>query len=34
VTALGLGTDSFPGESPEEHLPPGRIEILVFVPQK
>jgi phospholipid/cholesterol/gamma-HCH transport system substrate-binding protein len=34
VTALGLGTDPYPGEQMSEELPPGRVEVLVFVPQQ
>jgi hypothetical protein len=34
VTALGLGTDRYPGEEKDSKLPPARVEVLVFVPQK
>ncbi len=34
VTALGLGTEPYPGEDKAEKLPPARVEVLVFVPQK
>jgi phospholipid/cholesterol/gamma-HCH transport system substrate-binding protein len=34
VTALGLGTDPYPGEEKGAKLPPARVEVLVFVPQK
>jgi phospholipid/cholesterol/gamma-HCH transport system substrate-binding protein len=34
VTPLGLGTDSYPGEGKDVTLPPARVEVLVFVPQK
>jgi phospholipid/cholesterol/gamma-HCH transport system substrate-binding protein len=34
VTALGLGTDPYPGEDRDAKLPPARVEVLVFVPQK
>jgi phospholipid/cholesterol/gamma-HCH transport system substrate-binding protein len=34
TTALGLGTDPVPGEDKDAKLPPARVEVLVFVPQK
>ncbi len=34
ITALGLGTDPYPGEEKGARLPPARVEVLVFVPQK
>jgi len=34
VTPLGLGTDPYPGEEKDTKLPPARVEVLVFVPQK
>lgn len=34
VTALGLGTDPYPGEDKDGKLPAARVEVLVFVPQK
>jgi phospholipid/cholesterol/gamma-HCH transport system substrate-binding protein len=34
ITALGLGTDPYPGEDKDAKLPPARVEVLVFVPQK
>jgi phospholipid/cholesterol/gamma-HCH transport system substrate-binding protein len=34
VTALGLGIDPYPGQEHDPTLPPGRVELLVFVPQK
>jgi phospholipid/cholesterol/gamma-HCH transport system substrate-binding protein len=34
VTALGLGTDPYPGAEKDAKLPPARVEVLVFVPQK
>jgi phospholipid/cholesterol/gamma-HCH transport system substrate-binding protein len=34
VTSLGLGTDSVPGGLKDAGLPPARVEVLVFVPQK
>jgi phospholipid/cholesterol/gamma-HCH transport system substrate-binding protein len=34
VTPLGLGTDRYPGEDKSAKLPPARVEVLVFVPQK
>ena len=34
TTALGLGTSPYPGEEKDAKLPPARVEVLVFVPQK
>jgi phospholipid/cholesterol/gamma-HCH transport system substrate-binding protein len=34
ITGLGLGTDPYPGEEKDAKLPPARVEVLVFVPQK
>jgi phospholipid/cholesterol/gamma-HCH transport system substrate-binding protein len=33
ATALGIGTDSIPGEESDSQLPPARVEVRVFVPQ-
>jgi hypothetical protein len=34
VTPLGLGLEPYPGEDRDANLPPARVEVLVFVPQK
>ncbi len=34
ATAIGLGTDPYPGEDKAQNLPRARVEVLVFVPQK
>jgi phospholipid/cholesterol/gamma-HCH transport system substrate-binding protein len=34
VTALGLGTDPYPGDERNAGLPRARVEVLVFVPQQ